>query len=226
MVLDGIEAVLFDLDGTLVDTDDLAVERLAHRLSPLGRLLPNSDSISVARWLLMQAETPGNAFLTLLDWVGLDEPLTRFNDRLRSWRGLRPPQDFGPIEGVPGALERLAGHYQLGLVTTRSRRHIHAFCERHPEIADHLGVYVGRQDSSRIKPHPEPLHLAARRLGVPAERCLMVGDTPVDIKAARRAGMRGVGVLCGFGGRKELQRAGASVVLGSTSELASYLPVD
>ena len=63
-----IQAVLFDLDGTLIETDDLAVARLAHRLRPFaGHRAPR-----LARWLMMKAETPGNALITLLDWLHLD----------------------------------------------------------------------------------------------------------------------------------------------------------
>jgi phosphoglycolate phosphatase len=60
-------------------------------------------------------------------------------------------------------------------------------------------------------------------LGVPAERCVMVGDTTVDVKAARRAGAWAVATLCGFGERDELEQAGAHVILEHTSHLSSLL---
>jgi phosphoglycolate phosphatase-like HAD superfamily hydrolase len=62
-------------------------------------------------------------------------------------------------------------------------------------------------------------------LGVPVERCAMVGDTTVDVKAARRAGAWAVAVLCGFGEREELERAGAHVILEHTAQLSSLLGV-
>ncbi|MFO7740716.1 MAG: HAD-IA family hydrolase, partial [Anaerolineae bacterium] len=75
----------------------------------------------------------------------------------------------------------------------------------------------------RLKPHPEPIREAARRLGVRVERCVMVGDTTVDVKGARRAGAKAVAVLCGFGERDELEEAGADVVLEGISDLMSVL---
>jgi phosphoglycolate phosphatase len=64
---------------------------------------------------------------------------------------------------------------------------------------------------------------AAKQLGVSVERCVMVGDTTVDVRSARRAGAQAVAVLCGFGERDELERAGAHVILEHTSQLASLL---
>jgi phosphoglycolate phosphatase len=64
---------------------------------------------------------------------------------------------------------------------------------------------------------------AAKQLGVPVERCVMVGDTTVDVKSARRAGAGAVAVLCGFGEREELERAGAHVILEHTSQLTLLL---
>jgi len=218
-----IDAILFDLDGTLVDTDDVAVDKLAARLRPAQRLLPGRDPVRVARWLAMQAETPGNAFLTVLDIFGLDGSLAAVSDKLRSWRGLQHPQDFRPINGIVETLEQLAGRYQLALVTSRGSRHIAALHQTHPEITEHLQYCLGRQDTKRMKPHPAPLQLAAQKLGAPIERCLMVGDTPVDMRAARRAGAWSAAVLCGFGQRGELERAGAQMVLHHTAELAAIL---
>jgi phosphoglycolate phosphatase-like HAD superfamily hydrolase len=64
---------------------------------------------------------------------------------------------------------------------------------------------------------------AAEKLAIVPEYCLMVGDTPVDIRAARLAGMQSVGVLCGFGREKGLRKAGADLILRSTADLSGVL---
>jgi phosphoglycolate phosphatase-like HAD superfamily hydrolase len=219
---DTIDAIFFDLDGTLVDTDNAAVDRLAARLRWASWLFPARDPGSFARWLVMHGETPGNHILTLLDALRLDGPLTALSDRLPRRRH-RPPPEFRPIEGVADALANLARCYRLALVTNRSRRHIGEFRDRQPAIAASLDAFIGRQDTMRFKPHPAPLNLAARRLEAPIERCLMVGDTTVDVRAARRAGARSAAVLCGFGTRDELERAGADLVLDSVAGLVEIL---
>ena len=219
---DAIDAILFDLDGTLVDTDNAAVDRLTGRLRPLSVLFPQRDPAPFARWLIMEAETPGNAILTMLDMLGLDEALTMLNNRVRRL-GRRSPPEFPLMDGVVDTLEDLSRCYKLALVTNRSRRHLAEFRHRHPSIARHLDELVGRQDTMRFKPHPAPLLLAARRLEVPIGRCLMVGDTAVDIRAAQRAGALSAAVLSGFGRPDELARAGAHLVLNSVTELAEFL---
>jgi phosphoglycolate phosphatase-like HAD superfamily hydrolase len=214
-----IEAVLFDLDGTLVETDDMAVTRLARRMKPFLR--QRSDLL--ARWLLMKAETPGNLFVSSLDMLGLDERLTGFTDRLRRRRGVYPAHEFRLVEGVERLIYDLLARYKIGLVTTRSRHHIDEFLSHFPGIAPAFTTTCGLQDTRRLKPHPAPVRLAAERLKVSVSNCLMVGDTTVDVKAARRAGAWSAAVLCGFGERQELERAGAHVVLDSTADLQHLL---
>ncbi len=217
--LPNIQAVLFDMDGTLIDTDDQMVERLARWLRPLlhRRARP------AARTLLMHAETPGNALIRLLDIVGLDRPMTNVTDRLRRRRGLYPAAEFKLIAGMDAALPRLHDRYQLGIVSTRSRHQIDAFYHQFAQIAPLFSTECGIQDTRRLKPHPAPVRLAAQRLNILPEHCVMVGDTAVDILSARRAGAWAVGVLCGFGEHHELQSAGAHVILDTTAQIADLL---
>jgi phosphoglycolate phosphatase len=214
-----IEAIFFDLDGTLVETDEMAVVRLARRIRPILR----NRSEPLARWLLMKAETPGNLFITGLDVLGLDERMMGFTDRLRRRRGVYPAYEFHLVEGVEKLIETLKSRYQIALVTSRSRHHIDQFMSRFPSIASAFATTCGLQDSRRLKPHPAPVQLAADRLKVPVANCVMVGDTTVDVMAARRAGAWSAAVLCGFGQRRELERAGAHVVVDSTADLRKLL---
>ena len=73
------------------------------------------------------------------------------------------------------------------------------------------------------KPYPDPVLLAAEKLGVAARACIMVGDTTVDIRAGRNAGAQTVGVLCGFGEEPELRRQGADLILPGTADLQEAL---
>jgi len=214
-----IQAILFDLDGTLIDTDDQAVERLSGCLTPImGR-----NSARAARWLLMQSETPGNYMVSLLDKIGLDVPVMTFTDKLRRKRGVYMAEEFRLIRGVDKLIPKLQQRYKLGIVTSRSRYHIEQFMRRFPALAGAFAVSVGMQDTDWLKPNPQPVYLAARVLKVPTANCLFVGDTTVDIKAGRRAGTWTVGVLCGFGQRSELERAGAHHILESTADLPRIL---
>ncbi len=213
-----VDALLFDLDGTLLDSDDQAVEALARRLARLGF----RDSQRAARRLVMALETPGNAFLTLLDALGLDVPLTGLTDRLRRWRGLRTPANFRLVADTDQALRVLSDRYRLAVVTTRGRRDAAAFLDQFA-LGSLFEVVVTRESTWRLKPHPAPILHAAQALDLPSERCAMVGDSSVDVRAARRAGAWAVAVLCGFGERRELERAGAHLILSSPADLPSAL---
>ena len=215
---DQVEAVLFDLDGTLMDTDDQAVEALARWLQRLH--WPNPER--TARRLIMAAETPANTLVTLIDVLGLDAPLAAFADWLRRVLGLPKRTDFRIVAGVKEMLVVLHGRYRLAIVTARSRADTQAFLDQY-DLRDLFQALVTRESTWRLKPHPAPIWRAARLLGVPAARCVMVGDTTVDVKSARRAGAWAVAVLCGFGEREELERAGAHVILEHTSQLSSLL---
>jgi phosphoglycolate phosphatase-like HAD superfamily hydrolase len=213
-----IEAVLFDLDGTLMDTDDQAVERLARRLRRLRWPRPHQ----AARRFVMASETPGNALITLLDMLGLDGPLAAFNGWLRRWRGQHTHGDFPLVADAKEMLSALNGRYRLAVVTTRGLAEAEAFLDGH-DLHSVFEALVTRESTWRLKPHPAPIQHAAHLLGIPVERCAMVGDTTVDVRAARRAGAWAIGVLCGFGEREELERAGAHVILEHTAHVLSLL---
>lgn len=215
---DKVEAILFDLDGTLMDTDDQAVERLALRLQKLRWPNPNKT----ARRLVMVAETPGNAFITFIDMLGLDAPLRALSNRLYEWRGLRTRENFRIMSGVKAMLPALAEHYKLAVVTTRGQKDAKAFLDQHG-LRDLFGTLATCESTWRLKPHPSPVRHAAKQLGVPVERCVIVGDTTVDVQSGRRAGAQVVAVLCGFGEREELERAGAHIILEHTSQITSLL---
>ena len=217
-----IDAILFDLDGTLVEPDTEALENLARRLQPLQRFLPKRDAAWAARRILMSTEGPANSLLTFLTRIGLDDTFLDLGDRLRRMQGLHTPLNFRPVDGVGEMLHELSHRYHLGLITTRCCAQAEAFLKQQG-LADLFHVVVGREDTWRIKPHPSPVRHAAEQLDLVTERCLLVGDTIADIYAARSAGARSAGVLCGFGTKAELEGAGADLVLSTTKELGDWM---
>jgi phosphoglycolate phosphatase-like HAD superfamily hydrolase len=220
-----VAGLIFDMDGTLSDTDDQMVDRLARLLKPLGPLFPGKNAQAVARWLVMAVETPGNFFYGIPDRLGLDDKLDYLvNALIRRSKSQTHPH-FRIIPGVEAMLANLAARYPLALVSVRDSRGTNAFIEQY-----HLGPFFKAVATSltcrRTKPFPDPLLWAAEQMDVPASGCVMIGDTAVDVRAGKAAGAQTVGVLCGFGTRNELLRAGADAILHSTADLPGvfFLP--
>ncbi len=216
----GIRAILFDLDGTLIETDDVVVQRLAARLGFLERVLPVTTRQRAARHLLMGSEVWVNGFVTLLDRLSLDRLAFQMNDTLHRWRGIRPQDRFVAVADTPEMLARLATRYLLGVVTSRNRSESTAFLTQYG-LTGIISVLISRDDSPRLKPHPMSVRLAVAALGVSAEQCVLVGDTEVDVRAAKAAGVSSIGVLCGLGELSDLDSA--DLVLDSTAQLGDWL---
>jgi len=211
---DKIQGWFFDLDGTLMDTDDQTVERLAQRL----RFLGDARARQLARRMVMAGETPMNYAITAVDMVGLDAVL--FGVRRMMHAHTQPT--FRLIEGVKPLLAHLAERATLAVVSTRSAEDAAEFLRQH-DLAGYFKLIVTNATTKRLKPHPEPVLYAARQLGLSPEVCVMVGDTTMDVLSGRRAGAWTVGVLCGFGEEAELWRAGAHLVLPATADLLALV---
>ncbi len=213
-----VRGLLFDVDGTLADTDNDYVTSFA-------RWVPSTDAAQrerTARRLVMAMETPGNALLTLLDRVGLDTVLLRISERIGRVLNRAPARAHPPVPGVPEMLARLQGRYLLAVVSARETAHVAVFLEQ-SGLGHYFDVVIGSDSCEYSKPFPDPVLRAARDLGLHADECVMIGDTTVDIRAGRSAGAQTIGVLCGFGEAGELLRCGADVLLASTADLLELL---
>jgi HAD superfamily hydrolase (TIGR01509 family) len=132
------------------------------------------------------------------------------------------PKNFLLIPGVDAMLQQLHGRYPMAVVSARDEKGTIAFLE-HFDLAKYFDVIVTGLSAARTKPHPDPVLLAAQKMRVAPESCLMIGDTTVDIRAGRSAGAQTVGVLCGFGESAELKKMGADLILADTTKLLDVL---
>lgn len=216
-----IRALLFDIDGTLSNSDDLMVEDVLALLRPF-KALRNPEKI--ARDMVWWLEKPGNWLLAALDCLGLDGILAKLLDwraNLASKDGLHS-DEFPTIPGVLPMLERLSGHYPMAVVSARNGVTTHNFL-RVNDLERYFTVVIHSQSLRRTKPFPDPLLHAANVLGVGLNECLMIGDTVTDVRAALAAGAYSLSVLCGFGQEGQLRNTGTHAVLPSTADLAGFL---
>lgn len=216
-----IRAICFDADGTLRDTDDQYVSRVAQTLRPIRWLLPNRDPATTARHLVMRFEAPVNAVFALADRLGLDSPIYRFIEFINPWKRGGAGR-YLLVPGIRPVLEQLSAHFPLAVVTARGALSTQRFLEA-AGLAGYFTCVASALTSPRGKPRPDPIIWAAAQMGVAPENCLMVGDTSVDIIAGRAAGAQTVGVLSGFGEEGMLLALGADLVLPSVAGLPAAL---
>lgn len=218
---------LFDVDGTLMDTDDHLVERISRGLHPIAWLWKDQDPRRFARWFVMTAESPANFLYSLADHLHLDAHLAKLYDWYSRRLHEKTPahERFWIVPGVKAMLDQLKGHFPMAVVSARDGNTTLHFLE-HFGLLPYFEVVVTAQTCQHTKPFPDPVIFAAQALGLEAEQCVMVGDTIVDVIAGRSAGAQTIAVLSGFGTQRELERAGADLILASTADITQLFEID
>ena len=173
-------AVIFDLDGTLVDSMPLVLRAFAHALLPYcGEMTPEDITAELGG--------PPDRLLRKLiaDESKVPEAMQRLMDHdLANWRLIRP------FAGMHGLLDHLRGaRHLLGLWTGRERESTGLILQEHG-IAPKLDAWVCGDDLPTHKPHPGGLEEALRQLAVTREQALFVGDADVDVLAGAACGVR------------------------------------
>jgi HAD superfamily hydrolase (TIGR01549 family) len=213
-----MQAMIFDLDGTLIDTVYAHVYAWQQALSELGMAI---DGWKIHRRIGMSGGLFARAVARELGRDLTDAETRELQERHgKLFRDLLPVRR--PLPGAVDLLQLLASHgVPHGVATSGGRPDIDASLEA-------LGVgpgvpVVGRQDVRRAKPEPDLFLACAQRLGADPVDCYVVGDAVWDVLAARRARMLFVGVLTGGYGEDELTRAGAFRVFRDTADLTAAI---
>jgi HAD superfamily hydrolase (TIGR01549 family) len=208
-----IKALCFDVDGTLSDTDDYYAQKIV-RFFP-GFLF--RDPAHTARRLVMWVESPGNALLGFADRIGIDDEMVAIIDWMNRHRK-HPPKKYLIVPGVEEMLKAIQGRYPMAVVSARDENSTMRFLTQF-DLCNYFDAIVTGLSAPHTKPYPDPIFLAAGKMGVRPEECLMIGDTTVDMRAGKAAGAQTVGVLCGFGEEPELRQLGADLILKSTADV-------
>lgn len=214
-----IQAVLFDLDGTLIDSapdlggavDAMRIDRGLPSL-PLEQYRPMAGA--GARGMLaigfgMAPEHP--------DFPAMrEEFFQRYEKRMT--------ENTRVFDGVPDMLRSLAGHgLPWGIVTNKSQRFTTPLLAQVPALGA-AATAVSGDTTPHAKPHPAPLLEACRRMGVDPARCLYVGDDERDIVAGRAAGMGTVAAAWGYlGSAGAVEQWGADAITKSPADLLNLL---
>lgn len=203
-------AVLFDWDGTLLDSYAADARAYLSMFRTLGVSWTSRDidhHYSPNWYRVYRA-----AKIPRIHWERAD----------RLWGIAYEKENPKLLPGARSVLRLLNKHFLLGLVTSgnrsRVRRQLRAF-----GFVDYFSACVCSEDAPRKKPHPAPLELALKRLRADPTECVYIGDTAEDIEMARRAGVRPIGVLGPFPTAARVRAAQPDALLRSIRDLPRHL---
>jgi HAD superfamily hydrolase (TIGR01509 family) len=205
-----IECVLFDWDGTLLDSFEADAQAYIHMFAALGMT-----------WSMAQLKRHYSpnwhrvyraARLPLAKWGAADRLWMQF------YREHQPELQPGARQ-VLRALER---RFTLALVSSGSRARVRRQLREHG-VAAMFQAKICSEDAPRRKPHPAPLRMALDRLRVAPNVCVYVGDAPEDIEMAHRAGVRAIGVLGGSPVPERLRAAAPDAIVETIRQLPALL---
>ncbi len=185
--MSAIEAVVFDLDGVLVDSEhvwDEVREELARERGGRWHERAQADMMGMS-------STEWSRYMH--DVVGLSASPEEINDEVVQRMRARYTDDLPLIDGAVEAVERLAGSFRLALASSSNRPLIDAVLVE-AGLERFFEATVSSEEVARGKPAPDVFLEAARRLGVAAERCAAIEDSGNGLRAAHAAGMRVIAI--------------------------------
>jgi pyrophosphatase PpaX len=212
-----ITTVLFDLDGTIIDTNELIIESFLHALQGVA-----------AEGFGRQHIIPhmGQPLTVQLQRFSQQENVEHLTKLYREYNHLRHDEMVTLFPGVAEVIPQLlTAGIRLGIVTTKMK----ATTIRALEllgIFEHMEVIVSIDDVENPKPHPEPVAKAIAALGSEPSQTLMVGDSSVDMQSAIAAGAVPIGVSWSLKGEENLFQAGAVHMLRDMRELLTLCGIE
>jgi len=206
--------VLFDLDGTVVDSGAIILASMRHAMREV-----------------LGSEHTDEELMQAVGGPGLEAQMAvfapdRIDELVRVYRAHNEPlhDELEACIGMEDVLVRLhAEGRRLGIVTAKRRSTVELAFARVP-LSHLFETVVGGDETERHKPDPEPLLLAAERMGADPAQTAYVGDSPFDVGAAKAAGMYAIAVTWGrIHDRERLEQAEPDAIVDSAEELLAHV---
>lgn len=213
-----ISHLVFDLDGTLIDSRRDLVSAVRRMLASLGH--PDRDPDEIVGFIgrgapfLVAQSLPAGA----RDPASVEAAVAVFRRHYLA----HLTDETRPFPGVPEVLARLAGRARLAVLTNKPGDAARRLCEA-LDLGRHLDLVLGAGDVPALKPDPAGLAAAWARLGCPPEEGWYVGDLALDVETARKVGCRAAAVTWGMGPVDELAAAGPDRLLDAVADLESLV---
>jgi len=218
-ILNSIELIIFDIDGTLIishaDWDGMrakihdyfkenyniemefrpVLDKMEDAISKIQEENPNIDSQEIR-----------NTVMQIIEETGLEG--IKKSQLIKNCKKV--------LEKLNRKTKRLASFTRSGLKEASLALQMH-------NIEKYFEIVITRDDTEKVKPDPGPIFLISRKLDIDPSKILVVGDHPYDILAGKSAGAICLGVLSGIAPKEDLEKAGADFILDSIAEIENYL---
>ncbi len=187
--------ILFDLDGTLIDSTEAILESFHNSYKVHERKHPEDKAITALI---------GYPLDVMYRELGVEESMVwKFVDTYKEhYRKISKEKTF-LLENAREAIEAASKIARLGIVTTKTGRYSRELLE-HFGVMHYFEVLIGREDVENPKPHAEPIEKAIANFECDKALCWMIGDTRLDAESARNAAIRCVGVTSGYDNAEQL----------------------
>ena len=210
-----IEAVIFDIDGTLIDSVDLHAQAWKEAFKHFGKDIPYQQ-------VRHQIGKGGDQLMPVFF---SKEELAEFGDEMEEYRGKLYKRDFlprvRPFPHVRELFERISRDEKRIALASSAKGDELSIYKKIANIEDLVEEETSADDADKSKPHPDIFEAALSKLGdIDAKRVVVVGDTPYDAEAAARARLQNrIGVLCGGFPEKELRSSGMVEIYQDPADL-------
>jgi phosphoglycolate phosphatase len=188
--------ILFDLDGTLIDSTEAILESFYHSIHTHGEIDELNDEMITSQI--------GHTLETMFAGVGISKETiaVHVNTYKLYYREIACQKTFMLPYAIE-AIEEASKFARLGIVTTKTGHYSRELME-HFGVMDYFEVLIGFENVLNPKPHPEPILTALDQMKSNTEKVWMIGDTRLDLECSQRAGVEAIGVLSGYDNFEQL----------------------
>lgn len=210
-----IECVLFDLDGTIVDTNELIISSFMYALKDNGLAPLTREEIIPHMGTTLQQQ--------MRVFSGLEDVNGTLEKSYRSYNNEHHDELVRSFPLVKETIEELSRRgIKLGIVTTKIRPTTIKTLERF-DLLKYMDTIVTVNDVTEPKPHPEPVLTAVKNLGVDPRKTLMIGDSAVDIQSAKAAYVYAVGVSWSLKGEDTLRKYDPDFIIHNMKDIIEIM---